>query len=103
MTTVATGAAPSALPTGTTAPAVAAPAVVLPSNAQAKPGDELGWKELAKYVGRDIELTTAHTPMRMVTILDAAPNEVTVEGSVQGGHVKNRIHPDGFIRAVLIR
>ena len=41
--------------------------------------------------------------MREVRLLDANKAEITVEGSVQGGRVTNRIHPDGFVRAVLIR
>jgi hypothetical protein len=44
-----------------------------------------------------------HTPMREVTVLEAGPDVILVEGSVQGGAVKNRIHPDGFLRATFVR
>ena len=66
-------------------------------------GDQVAWADLPQYLDHDFEITTAHMPARVVTLLEAGKNEITVEGSVQGGRVTNRIHPDGFIRAVLIR
>lgn len=94
-------------PTSTTAapvgPASTAAAPVVA--AKASPGDELTWKDLPGYIGRDVEISTAHMPARVVRILEAKANanEIRVEGSVQGGHVENRINKDGFLRAVLIR
>ena len=100
---------PVAVATAVGAPAAAAPAAAIDTAAAAAPapravrGDQVAWADLPQYLDHDFEITTAHMPARVVTLLEAGKNEITVEGSVQGGRVTNRIHPDGFIRAVLIR
>ena len=98
--------APSAVATalpGAVSPAPVAPAPT-PPPAPAVRGDEVAWADLPNYLDRDFEVTTAHMGTREVRLVEAGKAEITVEGSVQGGgRVKNRIYPDGFIRAVLIR
>ncbi len=49
------------------------------------------------------QITTSHMGTRDIILVAANTGEITVDGSVQGGHVQNRIHRDAFIRAVLIR
>ncbi len=95
---------PSALPAAALSPAAAATATAAPAVvAPAQRGDEVAWSELPKYLDREFAITTAHMGTREVRLLEAGKGEITVEGSVRGGRVTNRIHPDGFIRAVLIR
>lgn len=76
-------------------PVVAAPLAVR--------GDVVAWEDLPKYIDRDFEITTSHMGTRDIILVAADANEITVNGSVQGGRVQNRIYRDGFIRAVLIR
>ena len=95
--------ATAAVPTSAgSAPVAALPAPV-PVAALVAPGDEIDWKDLSRYIGRDVEIRTAHSSTRLVTILEANINEIRVEGSVLGGHVENRIYKDGFLRAILVR
>jgi hypothetical protein len=104
-TLVASDVGPATAPVATTtsSPASLPAAAMPPSASMAAVGDEVAWGELSKYRDREFEITTAHMGMRVVRLLDAATGEITVEGSVQGGRVTNRIHRDGFVRAVLIR
>jgi hypothetical protein len=86
------------------APSVGATAVPAPAPAAlAKLGDEIPWADLSRYINRDFVITTGHMGAREVVLIAANAGEITVEGSVHGGRVKNRIYKDGFSRAVLIR
>ena len=69
----------------------------------AKRGDEIAWADLPRYIDHDFVVTTSHMGTRDVVLVAANATEITVDGSVEGGHVQNRIYKDGFIRAVLIR
>ena len=97
---------PVAATTAATAATAAAAPAAAPSaspSAMAKRGDEIAWADLPRYIDHDFVVTTSHMGTRDIVLVAANATEITVDGSVEGGHVQNRIYRDGFIRAVLIR
>ena len=94
---VAAAPAPAAAFEPAPAPA-AAPAVL------ARPGDEIAWEDLPRYIDRDFEITTSRMGKRDVVLVAASADEIMISGSVAGGgRAQNRVYRDGFGRAVLIR